>query len=72
MNLRKTERTRQHIISETAPIFNKKGYAGTSISDLTKATKLTSGSIYGNFANKEEVAVAAFDYNLARLRNIRK
>jgi TetR/AcrR family transcriptional repressor of nem operon len=70
MNLSKTERTRQHIISTTAPIFNKKGYVGTSISDLTKATKLTSGSIYGNFGNKEEVAVAAFDYNLAKLRNM--
>jgi TetR/AcrR family transcriptional regulator, transcriptional repressor for nem operon len=64
----KTERTRAHIIASTAAIFNKKGYAGTSITDLTNATKLTSGSIYGNFANKEEVALAAFDYNLASLR----
>jgi TetR/AcrR family transcriptional repressor of nem operon len=66
----KTERTREHIIATTAAIFNKKGYAGTSIADLTKATKLTSGSIYGNFANKEEVALAAFDYNLARFRKV--
>lgn len=53
----------------TAPIFNKKGYAGTSITDLTEATKLTSGSIYGNFSNKEEVAVAALDYNISRFRD---
>jgi TetR/AcrR family transcriptional repressor of nem operon len=66
----KTERTRAHIIAATAPIFNKKGYAGTSITDLTKATKLTSGSIYGNFANKEEVALAAFDYNLSCFRQV--
>lgn len=33
------------------------------MSDLTEATKLTKGSIYGNFENKEEVALAAFDYN---------
>jgi AcrR family transcriptional regulator len=64
MNLSKTERTKAHIIELTAPIFNKKGYAGTSISDLTRATKLTSGSIYGNFANKEEVALAALDHNI--------
>jgi TetR/AcrR family transcriptional repressor of nem operon len=70
MELSKTERTRQHIIKTTAPIFNKKGYSGTSITDLTKATKLTSGSIYGNFQNKEEVALAAFDYNLASVRHI--
>lgn len=66
----KTERTRAHIIAATASIFNKKGYAGTSITDLTRATKLTSGSIYGNFTNKEEVALAAFDYNLAGFRKV--
>jgi TetR/AcrR family transcriptional repressor of nem operon len=64
----KTEKTRQYIIETTAGIFNEKGYAGTSLSDLTKATKLTKGSIYGNFENKEEVALAAFDYNWKHVR----
>lgn len=63
----KTEKTKEHIISLTAPIFNRKGYVGTSITDITKATKLTTGSIYGNFENKEQVALAAFDYNLEKL-----
>ena len=66
--LSKAERTRLFILETTAPIFNKKGYAGTSMSDLTEATGLTKGSIYGNFANKEEVALAAFDYNSAKVR----
>jgi len=70
VNQSKTEKTKAHIIASTAEIFNKKGYAGTSITDLTKATNLTSGSIYGNFANKEEVALAAFDYNLTRFREV--
>lgn len=59
----RSESTRQFIIETTAGIFNTKGYAGTSMSDLTEATKLTKGSIYGNFENKEEVALAAFEYN---------
>ncbi|MUV04812.1 TetR family transcriptional regulator [Flavobacterium rakeshii] len=59
----KADRTRQFIIEKTAPIFNRKGYAGTSLADLTEATGLTKGSIYGNFKNKDEVAVAAFNYN---------
>jgi AcrR family transcriptional regulator len=63
----KSERTKQYIIEKTAPIFNTKGYAGTFLSDMTEATGLTKGSIYGNFANKDEVAVAAFDYNFARV-----
>ncbi|GAB4037894.1 TetR/AcrR family transcriptional regulator [Spirosoma jeollabukense] len=63
--LSKAERTRQFILEKTAGIFNTKGYAGTSMADLTEATGLTKGSIYGNFANKEDVALAAFDYNLS-------
>jgi AcrR family transcriptional regulator len=60
----KAERTRRYIIDTTAVLFNTKGYAGTSMSDITEATGLTKGSIYGNFENKEEVALAAFDHNL--------
>ena len=66
----KAERTRNFIIESTAVIFNKKGYAGTSLTDLTKATGLTKGSIYGNFENKEEVAVAVFDYNCSRVAQL--
>lgn len=66
-NISKSERTRQFIIEQTAPVFNEKGFAGTSLSDLEKATGLTKGSIYGNFGNKDEVAVAAFDYNFNRV-----
>lgn len=40
---------------------------GTSLSDLTKATGLTKGAIYGNFKNKEELAVQAFKLNLGRV-----
>lgn len=63
----KSERTKQFIIEKTACIFNTKGFAGTSINDLTTATGLTKGSIYGNFENKDDVALAAFDYNFERL-----
>ncbi len=65
--LSKSDRTKQFIIEKTAPVFNEKGYAGTSLTDLTKATRLTKGSIYGNFKNKDQVALAAFDYNFNRV-----
>jgi len=65
--LSKAERTKQFIVEKTAPVFNEKGYAGTSLSDLTEATGLTKGSIYGNFENKDEVALAVFDYNYNRV-----
>jgi TetR/AcrR family transcriptional regulator, transcriptional repressor for nem operon len=66
----KAEKTRQFIIEQTAPIFNKKGYAGTSLNDITQATGLTKGSIYGNFGGKDEVALAVFDYNLKKVTGI--
>ena len=66
----KAELTKEYIIEKTAPIFNTKGYAGTSINDMTEATGLTKGSIYGNFANKDEVAVAAFEFNLKKVEAI--
>jgi AcrR family transcriptional regulator len=65
--LSKSERTRSYIVEKTAPLFNAKGFAGTSLSDLTEATGLTKGSIYGNFDNKDEVALAAFDYNFHKV-----
>ncbi|HVX48784.1 MAG TPA: TetR/AcrR family transcriptional regulator [Chitinophagaceae bacterium] len=66
----KAEKTRAYILEKTAPIFNTKGYAGTSLTDMTDATGLTKGSIYGNFENKDEVALAAFDFNLRKVRSI--
>ena len=59
----KAAKTKAYIIEKTAPVFNAKGYAGTSINDLMDATGLTKGSIYGNFENKDAVALAAFEHN---------
>lgn len=65
----KAERTTKYIIETVAPIFNKHGYVGTSMSHLTDATGLTKGAIYGNFENKEALALAAFEYNRTILLN---
>lgn len=58
---RNPEQTRQLIIDKALPIFNTKGYNAASISDITNATGITKGAIYGNFKNKDEVATAAFE-----------
>jgi TetR/AcrR family transcriptional repressor of nem operon len=59
----KAEITKQLIVEKTAPVFNTKGYAGTSLSDIMHATGLSKGCIYGNFENKDDIALAAFDFN---------
>lgn len=63
----KAERTTAYIIETVAPIFNKLGYVGTSMSDLTQATGLTKGALYGNFENKQDLALSAFDYSSKKL-----
>jgi TetR/AcrR family transcriptional repressor of nem operon len=60
--LTKSERTRQHIIEKAAPIFNRKGFSGTSMRDIQDATGLAKGGLYGNFESKEEVAREVFRY----------
>lgn len=65
----KAEQTSDFIVHKVAPIFNKHGYYGTSMADLTKATGLTKGAIYGNFKNKEELAFVAFKHNVDRVVN---
>jgi TetR/AcrR family transcriptional regulator, transcriptional repressor for nem operon len=60
----KKEHTRQFIIEKAAIIFNQKGYAGTSIKDITEAAQLSKGGFYGNFRSKEEIAIEAFEYSV--------
>lgn len=56
--------TAEFILDKVAPVFNKKGYVGTSLSDITASTGLTKGAIYCNFLNKEDLALKAFQLNV--------
>lgn len=64
----KAERTRQFIIEQTAPLFNSKGYDGTTLTDLMDSTGLSKGALYGNFRDKDEIALAAFQYAIDTMR----
>ncbi|HYC27318.1 MAG TPA: TetR/AcrR family transcriptional regulator [Chitinophagaceae bacterium] len=66
--LSKAERTKQLIIEKAAPLFNKHGYAGTSMNHIMAATGLTKGGLYGNFENKDEIAALAFEYSYGKVR----
>ena len=65
----KAERTKDFIIQQVAPVFNRKGYAATSLKDLTDTTGLSKGAIYGNFTNKDELAILAFEHNLSFIKD---
>src|SRR5690242_10284414 len=61
--MKKWERTHHNIIAQAAPLFNQRGFSGTSLQDIMEATGLQKGGIYSHFENKEQLAEAAFDYS---------
>jgi len=59
--------SRDYIIEKCAPVFNRLGPKGASLSELCKATGMTKGALYANFKDKDEIAAAAFEYNARSL-----
>ncbi len=53
-------------LDQAVRVFSERGYAGTSISDLTQATRLAQGSLYKAFKDKRTLFLAAFDRYRAR------
>jgi TetR/AcrR family transcriptional repressor of nem operon len=49
-------------VEQSAAVFNRHGYSGTSMSALMTVTGLEKGGLYRHFESKEELAAAAFDY----------
>ena len=60
--VRKGQRTREEIVRRAAAVFNTRGYAGASMSDIMAATGLEKGGLYNHFTSKEELALAALEY----------
>ena len=63
----KGQLTRENIIAKAAPIFNTKGFAAASMTDVMHATGLQKGGLYNHFATKDELLLAAFDYALQQV-----
>ncbi|MBE9139832.1 TetR/AcrR family transcriptional regulator [Nodosilinea sp. LEGE 07088] len=58
----KAQVTKARIVEQAAALFNQQGFAGASMADLMRATGLQKGGIYNHFRNKDELALAAFDF----------
>jgi AcrR family transcriptional regulator len=63
----KGERTRELILAKSARLFNRRGYFGASMSDIMRETGLEKGGIYNHFGSKDDLALASFDYSIARV-----
>ena len=62
--MKKGEQTRQAIIEKAAPLFNQRGFAGCSMTDIMEATGLEKGGLYRHFESKEDLAAAVLRYSL--------
>ncbi len=58
--------TGARLIDAAIELFAERGYAAVTVRDLARATGLTTGSIYGNFANKAILLVEAIEARLAK------
>jgi TetR/AcrR family transcriptional regulator, transcriptional repressor for nem operon len=70
--MRKGERTRERIIRQAAPLFNQRGYEGSSMHEIMAATNLEKGGIYRHFSGKQQLAAEAFDYAWAEAAKARR
>jgi AcrR family transcriptional regulator len=52
------EQTRQRILATASHLFVERGYASTSIRDISEQLGLTKGSLYYHFASKQDLLVA--------------
>ena len=52
------EDTRRRILDTATELFRERGYAGTSIRDITERLGMTKGAIYYHFASKDDLLYA--------------
>ncbi|MFV2121495.1 ScbR family autoregulator-binding transcription factor, partial [Streptomyces sp. Act-28] len=53
--------TQRALLETAAQLFDERGYAGTSISDISALSGRTSGAIYFHYASKEKLALAVIE-----------
>ena len=61
---------RAQIIEAAVSCFLEKGYTNTSMSDIIKASGLSSGSIYSHFTGKEDILISAINERLENVKNL--
>jgi AcrR family transcriptional regulator len=61
----RAETTRRSLLEAAAHLFNERGYAGTSISDISELSGRTSGAVYFHYTSKEMLALAVVEAHFA-------
>jgi AcrR family transcriptional regulator len=53
--------TREALLAAAQRLFDDKGFAATSITDIAEAAGYTTGAVYSNFANKDDLFLAVLE-----------
>lgn len=53
-----SDQTRKIIAEKAAQLFSQKGFAGTSVSDISKESGFSKGHVYYHFENKEKLFIS--------------
>ena len=64
MEQRKARERRVEILTSAATAFRRRGYHGASMGEIAQALRMTKGSLYYYFKNKEEILFFCHDYSL--------
>jgi TetR/AcrR family transcriptional regulator len=64
MGHERTRRRRVEILRSAASAFRRRGYHGASTGEIARALRMTKGSLYYYFKNKEEILFFCHDYSL--------
>jgi AcrR family transcriptional regulator len=54
----KRDRTRARLLEAARALIREKGYARTTLEEVAKRAGMTTGAIYGNFKNRDELFIA--------------
>jgi TetR/AcrR family transcriptional regulator len=65
-----TRQRRVEILQSAAAAFRRRGYHGASMGEIAKALRMTKGSLYYYFENKEEILFFCHDYSLGVLLEV--
>jgi len=64
----KRQRTRARLLEAARELIREKGYARTTLQDVASRAGMTSGAIYGNFKNRDELFVSLAEAHWAPIR----
>lgn len=67
--MRKGDVTRRRIVVRSADLLNTRGYRGTPVSEIMRVSGLQKGGLYRHFKSREALALEAFEFAVARVRN---